>query len=278
MHEVPSPQELNANQQRKRRASSKSVRSVATLAVAAVILLPLQGGAQRRGHPEKFDAALSQIVDKGAHGTVRVIISATPGARRALASAIVGHGDRIEADHPSIDALTTTIHASDLVSLSDNPSVGHMSIDAPVAVFQTTGGTNPTLATNLLPMSPYNGNTVGVAVIDSGVDPGNDLAKRVPYFYDFTRTASPAPSTPYDDYGHGTHVAGLVAGNGANSSGYYAGMAPATKIIALKVLDATGAGYTSTVIQAIDFAVANKARLGVDIINMSLGLTIFESS
>src|SRR5204863_6860321 len=112
--------------------------------------------------------------------------------------------------------------------------------------------------------------------IDSGVDPGTDLAKRVPYFYDFTRSGSPTATTPYDDFGHGTHVAGLIAGNGANSSGSYAGMAPAAKIIALKVLDSTGAGYTSTVLQAIDFAAANKARLGIDIINLSLGHSIYE--
>ena len=73
-------------------------------------------------------------------------------------------------------------------------------------------------------------------------------------------------------------MAGLISGDGKNSSGYYAGLAPGAKIIGLKVLDSTGTGYTSTVIQAIDFAVANKSSLGVDIINLSLGHPVYESA
>jgi serine protease AprX len=56
----------------------------------------------------------------------------------------------------------------------------------------------------------------------------------------------------------------------------YHGLAPKVKFVVLKVLDKTGAGYTSDVIRAISFAVANKSRLGIDVINLSLGHPILE--
>ncbi len=111
---------------------------------------------------------------------------------------------------------------------------------------------------------------MGVAVIDSGLEAGPEFGDRIAGFYDFTRGGIAAP--PTDDYGHGTHVAGLIAGSGDLSSGKrYRGVAPKARIIALKVLDHNGAGNTSDVISAIEFVTANKDQLGVDIINLSLG-------
>ena len=81
---------------------------------------------------------------------------------------------------------------------------------------------------------------------------------------------------PRDAYGHGTHVAGLIAGDGNLSDQRYRGVAPRARLIVLKVLDENGAGYTSDVIDAIEFVTRNKARLGVDIINLSLGHPILE--
>ena len=72
-------------------------------------------------------------------------------------------------------------------------------------------------------------------------------------------------------------MAGTIAGSGALSAGKsYKGLAPDVQLVVLKVLDATGAGYTSDVVRAIDFAVANKSRFGIDVINLSLGHPIYE--
>ena len=83
-------------------------------------------------------------------------------------------------------------------------------------------------------------------------------------------------ASPYDGYGHGTHVAGLIASSGSHSKGYYQGVAPGARIISLRVLDSHGAGYTSNVIKAVEFAVANRTSLGIHIINLSLGHPIYE--
>jgi len=125
---------------------------------------------------------------------------------------------------------------------------------------------------------------IGVAVIDSGVTSwSNDLTyagtstsvqtangQRVAGFVDFVngRTA------PYDDNGHGTHVAGIIAGNGYNSLGVRAGIAPDAHLVSLKVLDAQGHGVISNVIAALDWAVANKAPFNIRVINLSVGAAV----
>src|SRR5205823_6630317 len=82
--------------------------------------------------------------------------------------------------------------------------------------------------------------------------------------------------TPYDDYGHGSHVAGLVGSSGALSAGLYDGPAQAVRLLILKVLDKNGKGKTSTIINAIEYVIANKDRLGIYVINLSLGHPIYE--
>ena len=114
---------------------------------------------------------------------------------------------------------------------------------------------------------------VGVAVIDSGVAASDDL--RITASYDF-RTGVAVQAAPYDGYGHGTHVAGLIASSGSHSKGYYQGVAPGARIISLRVLDSNGSGYTSNVIKAVEFAVANRTSLGIHVINLSLGHPIYE--
>src|SRR3989338_3200623 len=79
-------------------------------------------------------------------------------------------------------------------------------------------------------------------------------------------------NNPTDDHGHGTHVAGIVAAAQNNSQGI-AGVAPQSKIMALKVLDSFGGGIISTVLSAINLAIRYAADQGADLINMSLGLS-----
>jgi serine protease AprX len=112
------------------------------------------------------------------------------------------------------------------------------------------------------------GGNIGIAIIDSGIEPGVDFGDRIAYFYDFTQGDVRA-TAPSDGYGHGTHVAGLAASK-------YVGIAPMARLIGLKVLDDKGRGTTDNVVRAIEFAVTNKALLGIDVLNLSLGHPIFE--
>ena len=123
----------------------------------------------------------------------------------------------------------------------------------------------------------YNGAGVGIAIIDSGVFPTHDdLTKsgsRVVKFVDFVN----GRTTAYDDNGHGSHVAGTIAGNGYDSMGDKAGIAPGASLVSLKVLDANGSGSISNVLAALNWIVANYKTYNIRVVNMSVGAQIRES-
>ena len=131
----------------------------------------------------------------------------------------------------------------------------------------------------------YNGAGIGVAVIDSGINDSHpdlqDSTKsnsRVVYRQDFTGTAtSNSGGAQYDLYGHGTHVAGIIGGNGYLSGGNYVGVAPAVNLVDLRVLDLNGSGTDSNVIAAIEQAIALKSTYNIRVINLSLHRGIFVS-
>jgi len=222
----------------------------------------------------KLDERLAASVRAGDSGTQRVIIRVASNGVPGLTNALTRAGNPVLLNHRSINALTARVPVAALNGLSHLPFVKSISVDAVVTAEQSSG--DSTLRGTLgLPVQSPTGNRVGVAVIDSGLEPGPEFGDRIAGFYDFTRDGSAA--SPSDDYGHGTHVAGLIAGSGDLSSGKrYRGVAPKARIIALKVLDQNGAGNTSDVISAIEFVTENRDRLGVDVINLSLGHPIYE--
>jgi subtilisin family serine protease len=81
----------------------------------------------------------------------------------------------------------------------------------------------------------------------------------------------------HDDYGHGTHVAGIIAGDGYDSGGKRRGIAPGASLVVLKVLDQFGDGHISSVIAAIDYAIEQRERFGIRIINLSVAAGVHES-
>lgn len=86
---------------------------------------------------------------------------------------------------------------------------------------------------------PYTGKSIGVAVLDTGIYPHEDFilpSNRIAAFKDFVHHRPEC----YDDNGHGTHVCGIIAGNGRHSEGRYRGVAPEAHLIVGKVLDSSG--------------------------------------
>ena len=131
----------------------------------------------------------------------------------------------------------------------------------------------------------YTGAGVGVAVIDSGISTFHDDLtntsstlfpygnQRVKKFVDFVN----GRALPYDDNGHGTHVAGIIAGNGYDSRGEKSGIAPEATIVSLKVLNAEGKGTISSIIAALNWVAANGAAYNIRVVNMSVGAGVYES-
>jgi serine protease AprX len=268
------------------------------------------GNRAPRRHSGRLDAKLREAVDAGASQSQRVIIRVRPGSRGDVRKSLAAHGDQILGEHESIDALSAVVHGNDLAELADNDAILSVSADAIVRphgllggllglVVKTVVSLVDVVANVLLPNgadtegpvampavlrqtlgvdgSSLTGRGVTVAVIDSGLEMSAEFQNRVVAAYDFRNGFSFATYTPTDEYGHGTHVAGTIGGSGAlSSNAAYHGLAPKVKFVILKVLDKNGAGYTSDVIRAVDFAVANRDRFGIDIINLSLGHPIFE--
>lgn len=116
----------------------------------------------------------------------------------------------------------------------------------------------------------YSGRGIGIAVLDSGIYPHEDFLSprnRIIAFKDFVN----GYERPYDDNGHGTHVAGIIGGTGAKSNGKYKGIAPGCNLIGVKILNDKGSGSTSNVLAGIQWMIDNKDRYNIKIANLSIG-------
>ena len=115
----------------------------------------------------------------------------------------------------------------------------------------------------------YTGKGIGVCILDTGIYEHIDFTGRIWAFYDFLAFKR----RPYDDNGQGTHVAGLVAGDGTASMGKYRGAAPGCGIISLKVLDRYGTGSQDDVLRALRWIRENRQQYRIRVVNISVGTT-----
>ncbi len=111
------------------------------------------------------------------------------------------------------------------------------------------------------------GDSITIAVLDSGAISHKDYEGRIIGFRDFIQNKK----TPYDDYGHGTHVTGILGGNGMSSKGRFCGMAPKSNLLIGKVLDSNGEGKAEQLIEGIRWVINTKDRYKTRILNISLG-------
>jgi serine protease AprX len=258
------------------------------LAGTALTLVCLLGAtasaAAKPGDHPKLDRKLNDRAAKGGSGTSRVIVTLKPGFDASADYKKVGGklGRRLNLINGQVVELTN----SQLRKLADSPAVASIHWDRP------TGGemNRAAVAVGARAVQEemgYDGAGVGVAVIDSGITSWHDdltydgtstnvrvvNGQRVAKFVDFVNGRTSA----YDDNGHGTHVAGIIAGNGYDTRGARAGIAPAAHLVSLKVLDDHGAGYISNVISALDWVVDNKSAYNLRVVNLSVGARVTES-
>lgn len=113
----------------------------------------------------------------------------------------------------------------------------------------------------------YTGNGIITAILDTGIYPHADFDNRILYFHDYVGKKK----YPYDDNGHGTHVAGIIAGNGKLSDGRYKGIAPKSQIVSLKILDKRGNGKMEHILSALDWIRMQKGKIPIRIVNISIG-------
>lgn len=187
---------------------------------------------------------------------------------------------KIRYELPFINAVSVDIPKEKINSLSAYQMIGDISDDAIVSKAPVNQRAMPIRKKcgnyeydmDRLYGSKERGKGIGVAVIDTGVSPHYDLVKpinRIVAFKDLLANKE----RPYDDDGHGTHVAGIIAGNGYTSC-KYTGTAPCANIIAIKALDESGNGTESDILAALQWIINNGHRYNIRVINLSLGIKV----
>ncbi|HUE86652.1 MAG TPA: S8 family peptidase [Vicinamibacterales bacterium] len=282
--------------------------SILLLAIALVAPQPLDAAQKSRGAAKagaqpsqaehKLDTELRGRAAKGA-GETDVIVEFND--NRDDADVVRGFGPKGKR-LGLVNGRVLRVPNALLSRLAEHPRVKRIHHDRPVA--SDVARTGLAIGSRaVVALMGYTGAGVGVAVIDSGITGWHDdlrikgywktqptsltLAseslestglvlptnQRVADFQDFVN----GRTTAYDDWGHGTHVTGIIAGNGFDSVGIREGIAPGAHIVSLKALDANGAGSISNVIAAIEYAIVNKALYNIRVINMSLSAGVRES-
>jgi serine protease AprX len=242
-----------------------------TVVIALLAATSIPAVAASHAGTVKLDAPLRARAISG-HGSSRVIIETTDGSPlESLIRSLKGKpGRRLGL----LRGQVADIPNGALEALADRASVRAVRLDRRVTgTMERTGATigSTWVRENL----GLDGAGVGVAIIDSGVTSGHDDlgGGRVVHFADFV-DFQPLAS---DEYGHGTHVAGIIAGSGYDSNSARRGVAPAANLVVLKVLDGDGYGYISNVIAALDYAVEHRAQFNIRVINLSVAAGVYES-
>ncbi|HET9374091.1 MAG TPA: S8 family serine peptidase, partial [Chthoniobacterales bacterium] len=222
-----------------------------------------------------------QVIVQYAPGT-QVNCTGLLGLVGCLVNDIAKLGGTILSQVPIVNGVIALLDGPGILNLSSNPNVVYISSDRPLA--PSLSNAAPAVNAFAAWQSGYTGAGIGVALIDSGVASHPDLnggflgLSRVVYNQSFV-AGTPSPN---DQYGHGTHIAGLIAGNGASSTGSkysrtFKGIAPKANVVNLRVLDQNGAGSDSAVIAAIARAISLKSAYNIRVINLSLGRAVYES-
>lgn len=209
-----------------------------------------------------------QVLTRDCQKTSQVIIE-TGGFRgdRVLAFVEANYG-KIEKEIRLIPALAATLPNAVIRDLVRLPQVARVWENSEVRVLA-----DETISVygGILPQEyQYTGRGITVGILDTGIYPHEDLTSpenRILAWNDLIG----GKIVPYDDHGHGTYVAGVIAGNGRASHGRYKGVAPDARLVGIKVLDQAGRGRLADLLLGMEWCLANLKTLKIRIINLSLG-------
>ena len=250
-------------------------------AVAAIVGLSVLGlrGAQPEHHAHLSDD-LQRHVARQAKDRARVVVHGDAAAIDALAAR-----HRLQVVRRLEHGAVFAANAAEIAQLASDAGVDHLSGDVPVrtwmsvsnvstAADQTRAGVGGLLGIGAV--AGVTGKGIGVAVIDSGISAHAALSNKVVANMSFV-TGDPGVA---DVYGHGTHVAGIIAGQPSAAVSvtklYTGGISPGADLINVRVLGADGTGLTSDVIAGIEWVIANKAKYNIRVMNLSLGHPVNE--
>ena len=219
---------------------------------------------------------------------LRVIVRANAATTNAAEREVVSLGGRVVTDLPLVGGFAAVLPSGTERALARHPAVARVWRDPSVAMASASDCPvgSPTCFDALppdtawedaigLPRVPhrYSGSGVTVALLDTGVTPSADLGARLLARVDLT-----SEHDGIDHFGHGTHLSGLIAGDGTLSQERYEGSASEASLVSIKVAGWDGATDVSTVIAGIQWAVSNRDSYGIRVLNLSFGTDAIQSA
>jgi len=205
------------------------------------------------------------------HVIVRETLPSTDDAERLVKDL----GGTVTYELPIVGGFSARLPGSALADLALSDTVGLVWGDGEIRMSNSPTSLYNTLAPNTAWRQSirlnqidqvYDGTGVTVALLDTGVWPSADLGDRVMVRVDLT-----PDQDGYDRYGHGTHMAGVIAGNGASSAGQWMGVAPGANLVSVKVAGADGSTDVSVVIAGLQWVVANRWTYNIRVLNLAFG-------
>jgi serine protease AprX len=250
------------------------------------------------GSSASLDPRIATLAEHQPGAGVQAIVQFNAPVAEAKAQADARAHGRIIGKLPIIHGLAVQLTARQASALADNPDVHAVSLNSEVTPqslpagipagihfpgsVSVSGDQLQTTFPQSLGVQPLwkfgvTGTGVGVAVIDTGIN--GSLADFAAADGKHSRVIGSAvdnthATTASDSYGHGTDVAGIIAGNGNNRSdalhGQYVGVAPNANLVSIKVSDEAGATTVLDVIYGLQFAVEHKSQYNIRVVNLSL--------
>jgi serine protease AprX len=211
---------------------------------------------------------------EGAERLISVIVQGLSPA--ATEAAVTSVGGRVTQPLPIINGVSADVPASSVNEVRSMPGVLNVTTDDKVEFLGGPAAKDAkriqkVVGSDRLWNEGNKGQGITVAILDTGIYAGHpDLAGRVIHCEDLSAERDTAAHCA-DTYGHGTFMAGLVAGNGASSNGKYSGAAPGANLVAIKAAGFDGSTDVSNILAGIQWAVANKDAYGIRVLNLSLG-------
>ena len=232
-----------------------------TLGVVAALLLGPAAGA-------------APALSKSVASAVRIVVQKVHAADLTPERAVHDLGGRVERELPIVDGFSASIPSDQLDRLRTVPGVANITVNRTVHVAGWQGENSATASAVFDDAvraaktwgQGYTGQGINVAVIDTGVNATGDLAGKVLHAEDFT-----PEQNNVDSYGHGTFVAGLIAGQGTASNGGMKGVAPGANIVSVKIAGADGTTDLVRLLAALEWVVTFKDAYGIRVLNLSLG-------
>ena len=221
------------------------------------------------GFRKKVDETLNPYIKINSKRKIPVIICYS-GSGKLVKNKIISNNGKLGYEYENLNAFSCELSPLTIDKLSEIPEVSYICFDYKATL--CIRKSSETLGLGYAKLFKLTGKNIGIGLVDSGVYPHPDLIHKrraVHFFQDLIN----GHDKPYDDNGHGTFLCGCIAASGYSSDGLYSGIAPDSNISVIKAFDASGNGFVSDIIKAIDILITIRNEKNIRIICLPFEIT-----